>query len=203
MELQNPLHVVSSTVDADVLAVLARADSEFTISTLERIIESRSAEGIRKALERLTEQGVVVCRRLGRAHGYSLNREHLAAGAIMSLANLASALRERIRQAVQAWGRPPVYAALFGSAARREMKSDSDIDIVLVRDHAPDAQWQEQIDALARAVTSWTGNDARVLDLATEDVRDRAGVEPVLADIVRDAVTVHGDASEFRRLVGA
>ena len=68
MELQNPMHTIASTVDADVLTILARADSQFTISTLERWMESRSYEGIRKSLGRLTNQGIVTRHNLDRVH---------------------------------------------------------------------------------------------------------------------------------------
>ncbi len=203
MELQNPMHTISSSVDADVLTVLARADSEFTISTLERMMESRSYEGIRNSLARLASQGVVTRRSVGRAHAYSLNRQHLAAPAIIELANLPESLRGRIREHIQSWTEKPYYVAMFGSGARGEMQTGSDIDLVFVREHGSTDRWQDQVDSLTRDISTWTGNDVRPLEFAVDDIRGRAMDEPILREIARDAFTIHGELSAFRRLVDA
>ena len=204
MELHHPLRVIAPTVDADVLTVLARAEQEFTISTLERMIETRSAEGIRLALARLVEQGIARRRMIGRAHAYSLNRSHLASRAIVELASLREILIQRMREAIDGWPESPLYAALFGSAARGEMGPASDIDILLVRRGGDGTeQWHRQVDELVGNISEWTGNDARALDLAADDIRGRLTDDPVLADVVRDGIPVHGDPTALRRLVGA
>ncbi|WP_159440528.1 nucleotidyltransferase domain-containing protein [Tersicoccus phoenicis] len=69
----------------------------------------------------------------GRASLYRLNREHLAAPAIIELARLGDTLRERIAERIEGWAEQPVYAALFGSGARGEMTAASDLDLFILR----------------------------------------------------------------------
>jgi predicted nucleotidyltransferase len=175
-----------------VLTALALAEESFTTGQLVRLLGHGSEEGIRKVLRRLTDQGVVTADRVGATFSYRLNRSHLAAEHIVGLANLRGALFRKIEQLLGSWPQPPVYAAVFGSAARSEMRVDSDIDIFLVRDDSSDdAAWLSQVDELVRTVTAWTGNDTRPLEYSVSEL-DTARAEPVLADIVDTGVTVAG-----------
>lgn len=203
MLLHSPLSTVTPTVEADVLRILARADAEFTVQALARMIEHRSPEGIRRALDRLVEQGVVARRSLGRAHGYTLNRSHLASPAIIALANLDIELHRRIRDRVGGWQVKPVYAAIFGSGARGEMRADSDIDLAFVFDGAVTDRMFDEISSLAADITAWTGNDTRPLIIGGDEFREGIRSDRVLSDIARDAIPLFGEAQNFRRLVGA
>jgi hypothetical protein len=78
MDFSRPLGVVSPTLDGDVLTVLAAADEEFSGRRIQRLLGHSSEPGVRKAAERLVEQGVVLRRPAGRAKLYRLNRQHLA-----------------------------------------------------------------------------------------------------------------------------
>lgn len=195
MQLSHPLAVVTPTLDGPVLTALSTADASFTTGQLTRLLESGSDEGVRKVLNRLAGQGIVTAVRIGAAYSYRLNREHLAAKHIIALANLRSELLLRIEQALETWSQQAVYAAVFGSAARGGMRSDSDIDILLVRpdDHEEDG-WDEQVDGLVRAIASWTGNDARPLEYTVAELQS-SRAEPVLADVLSSGLTVAGQRS--------
>ncbi len=117
MLLQAPLAVVTPTIDGDVLAVLARAEASFTPPQVQAIVGRHSTEGVRKALKRLVAQGIVDADRVGNAVNYRLNREHLAAPAIIELANLRTTLLDRVAEHVDAWPVPARLVMLFGSAA--------------------------------------------------------------------------------------
>lgn len=86
MQLNKPFATVTPTLDGDVLAVLASADATFTISQIQRILTTASGEGIRKVVNRLAAQGVVLQDEVGRTHTYRLDAEHLAAEPIRALA---------------------------------------------------------------------------------------------------------------------
>jgi hypothetical protein len=73
MQLNKPFATVTPTLDGDVLAVLASTDVTFTINQVQRILTTASGEGIRKVLNRLTAQGVVLHDEVGRTHTYRLN----------------------------------------------------------------------------------------------------------------------------------
>ena len=67
------------------------------------------------------------------------------------------------------WTYSSAFAALFGSAARGNMRPDSDIDLFVVRPgevHADSARWAEQLTDLSERLTACTGCDARALELS-------------------------------------
>jgi len=204
-QIQHPLAVVTATLDGDVLAILALAEVAFTTGQLQRMLPKGSTPGIRHALQRLAEQGIVEAEQVGRTWQYRLNREHLAAGPVTALANLRRTLLGRMEDELKGWNPRPVYAALFGSAARGDMRPDSDIDIFLVRptDSAPEA-WERASSAFADQVTRWTGNDARLLEMTAAEVAQRSGHEPVLHFIAKEGMTLCGSGAWLRKaLAGA
>ncbi|BCI84535.1 hypothetical protein MTY66_61600 (plasmid) [Mycolicibacterium sp. TY66] len=203
MQLHKPFATVTPTLDGDVLMVLARVEDEsFTISQINRILPDVSGEGLRKVLNRLTAQGVVIHVQVGRTSTYRFNTEHLAAEPIRALARMVEVFLNLLEEYLNTWEESPVYAAVFGSAMTGKMRLDSDIDILLVRATAPepvdsktfsDTLWEEQVADLARTVTAWTGNDARVVEYTENDLRTAATAgEPLLNEIARHGRTVAG-----------
>lgn len=203
MQLQSPLAVVTPTVDGDVLAVLARAEASFTPPQVQALLGRHSVAGVRKTLNRLVEQGIVEANRVGNAVNYHLNRDHLAAQSIVELANLRTILLDRIKEHVRAWSLPAQLVVLFGSAATGTMRTDSDIDLFVVRnDDTRDFDtWQTQLGEIERVVSRWTGNDARVLEYSADDL-DHLN-DPVVDDIRRDGIVISGDRSLLNRSVAS
>ena len=203
MQLQHPLRTVTPTIDGDVLRVLARSDAWFTVARIRSLMGSGSPEGIRRVLRRLADQGVVDTQAAGKAVLHRLNREHLAAPAIVELANLDRGLHERIRNSLTAFRVAPRYAILFGSGARLTMRADSDLDLLLVREEPDSGEWSDDVADLAQRIHRWTGNDPRILDYGRDDIRGAASEEPLLRSIADEGVFMEGSASRFRREIGA
>lgn len=205
MNLAEPFAVVTPTVDGAVLTVLGAANSSFTGRQVHQLAGHHSESGVRRALERLVAQGVLDSDRVGAATQYRLNRDHLAAAAIEALANLRAELFERIRKELRSWATPAEFVALFGSAARGDMRADSDIDLFVVRPDdvdVDDQTWHGQTARLSLLVSRWTGNDARVFELSASEVM--AGLldeEPVLADIRDEGLPLDGPTSYLRKRV--
>lgn len=199
MLLDQPIRIVTPTVDGDVLTVLARAEGAFTAPKVQRLLERHSVPGVRKVLNRLVEQGIVQADQAGRALTYRLNRDHLAAAPIIELAHLSDALIERIRTAVDAWDRAPTLVMLFGSAATGRMRVDSDIDVFVVGNEQSDTSelWRAQIADLELNITKWTGNDARVLAYTVDDLKHAN--DPVVDEIARDGIHITGNRASLRR----
>jgi len=202
MQLDQPLRVVTPTLDADVLSVLALATSSFSARRVHQLIGARSEPGVRRALDRLVDQGVVSVQRAGQAKLYELNRRHLAAPYIENLARLRSELVERLSERFSGWSPSPSFAALFGSAARGGTRPDSDIDLFIVRSRVVDADdpsWRSQVSALVEDVAAWTGNDARVLEMSDLEVRNALTHEdPVIVTIESEARALFGSLREVR-----
>lgn len=202
VDLHHPLAVVTPTVDGDVLAVLAGADAAFTGREVHRLVGRYSEAGVRNVLGRLVDQGVVVVEHIGPSYSYRLNRAHLAAPHIVGLAGLRAELLGRLRTCFAGWDPPPVFAALFGSAARGEMRAGSDIDLLIVRPDGVDPdddRWTAQRDQLAGDVTRWTGNDTRPLEYGDTEARRalRRGA-PVLREIRDVGIPLAGPSDYLR-----
>jgi predicted nucleotidyltransferase len=192
VELNHPLSTVTPTLDGDVLALLARHDATYTTGQLRRILTTPSEEGVRKVLQRLSSQGIVQSTKVGNAYTYQLNRDHLAAPHIIGLAQLQDELLNRLEKRLKSWQAPPVYAAVFGSAARGSMTADSDLDLLLIRPTKIDIEvWESQVEDLVDDVTRWIGNDARTLVLRETEVR-RGDHQDVLRSVAQDGLTVAG-----------
>lgn len=200
MDLTRPLTTITPTLDGDVLAILATTDATFTTGQLHRVLTQHSEEGIRKVVRRLTQQGVLLSERVGNAYAYRFNRDHLAAEHIIGLAQLRKTFVDRIEERLSSWEIAPVYAAVFGSAARGSMTVQSDVDLLLVRPDGIDSdRWETQVHELAADVTRWTGNDTRPLEFTAAEVESRGRDEPVLADVQREGLTVAGNRAWLTR----
>jgi len=144
----------------------------------------------------------VTSQRVGSVISYRLNREHLVAAHVIALSDLRGTLIERARERVEAWPIRPVWAALFGSAARGEMRPDSDIDLFLVDPGVDEEVWDSLVDELSGEVSRWTGNDARVLTMTETEVQAGAATrDPILQSLLDDALTISGDPAWLRRTI--
>lgn len=207
MLLFRPFAVVTPTVDGDVLAALAGADQWFTISQLRQLIGTYSYNGIKKATLRLAEQGIVIAETVGTTRTYRLNRDHLAAPAVIEVAHLREAFLQRLRDTLATWSTPPVYSSLFGSAARGDMRADSDIDLFLVRPDILDLSveaidpWREETARLQTEATICTGNDTRLLEMSESEVSEGLASGDSVLDVVRREGTVlTGSPGFWRRM---
>jgi hypothetical protein len=97
---------------------------------------------------------------------------------------------------IGSWDVHPLHASLFGSAARGDGDAQSDIDLLIVRPTAVDAddgEWRGQIEALAESVHRWTGNHAGIAEVAESELpqlrRDRP---PIVDEASADAVDLAG-----------
>lgn len=203
MDFQRPLSVVAPTLDGDVLGVLAGADEEFTGRRIHRVLGHGSEHGVRKAADRLVEQGIVSRRQAGQAKLYSLNRNHLAAPYVEELGSLRARLIERLKKTVKAWEQPPMFVFLFGSVARGKASADSDLDLLVVRRTEVDSEeedWEDQLAALERYSTEWTGNEARVLEFSMLEFSD-SEVRGVVEEALREGVPIFGTRVRLRKML--
>jgi len=203
MDFQRPLSVVAPTLDGDVLGVLAGANEEFTGRRIHRVLGRGSEHGVRKAADRLVEQGIVSRRQAGQAKLYSLNRSHLAAPYVEGLGSLRAQLITRLKEAVAEWKKPPSVLFLFGSVARGEAGNESDLDLFVVRRldaKEESARWQEQIAELEGDSTAWTGNEARVVEYGKRDLAE-AAVREVAEEVLEDGVAIYGSRLRLRSLL--
>lgn len=212
MDLTTPARSVIPTLDAEVLMALAAISMPLTGRQISRLLESKSASGVQKVLERLNQQGLVDAVPAGNANLYSLNRDHVAAPAVEALRDLRGKLFERMAKAVQEWRILPEAVAVFGSAVRGDGRVESDIDILIVRPaelhynriinmHQDEAEplegfsnvWRSQLFEFNRQVYRWSGNQASLIEvtqLQLEQMVDRG--EPVAESLRKEARYIWG-----------
>jgi len=173
VDLSVPLGVVTPTLDAAVLQALAATTSWSSGAQVHRAAGRGSVDGVRKVLIRLVGQGIVQAQDQPPATLYRLNRDHVAAEAIVALTRLRQVIIDRIVSEVSAWNPPLLHASLFGSFARGEADSRSDIDILLIPEAGEDAAGsgaEEEAARLAKDVYAWTGNRAHIVTPTLEAV---------------------------------
>lgn len=194
MDLSDPTRAVTPTLDGTVLAVLAAAGKPLTVGDVARQAARGSEIGIRRSLARLVEQGIVRATVMGRNQVHELNRDHIAADAAVLLSGLRNELWGRFRAEFATWRPKPVYACVFGSAARGDGDTASDIDLLLIQpsfDYHDDAlgSWEQQIDRLRDLAERWTGNPLQIVQLTVTEWRRRGKAHKQLVDeIRRDAI---------------
>ena len=133
MDFSDPSLTISPTLDGSILVALESAGKPLTVSEVASASTRGSEIGIRKAIGRLVHQGIVAATQIGNTRVYALNREHVAAHIATELAQLRSETWRRITGEIEGWNVRQLYASVFGSAARGDGDSESDIDLLIVR----------------------------------------------------------------------
>ncbi len=196
VDVSRPYAAVCPTLDGDVLRVLAGTSLGLTGREVAVLAGRRSHSGVLNVLHRLSEHGLVTRVPLNRSYLFALNREHIAAGAVEALMNLRPELFERIRKTIAGWQIAAVHASVFGSAARGDGDTSSDIDLLVVR-HTPIATdeqlWQEQVDGLREQVEAWTGNRTTIVDISEPELAALGRQQrPIISEIRTDAIALYG-----------
>lgn len=204
MDLSRPWAPIRSPIDMAVLSVLRGTTRPLTGREVARLVRAGSQPAVNASLRRLSEEGLVHADEAGNAYLYTLNREHLAAPAVQLLADIWPELLRRLRSEIAHWQIAPVHLSIFGSAARGDGDTASDIDIFVVRPRDvadDDPRWREELDDLSEHVLAWTGNHVGLSEVSERDVRRlRRERPPVVDELSRDAIAIAG--SEPAELFG-
>jgi hypothetical protein len=197
MHVGFPYMAVTGTgLEGEVLSVLAGTSKPLTGRELARLARRGSDRGLRLALNRLAEQGIVDTLAAPPAVLYSLNRDHVAAPVALALADLRGTLLARLRDRFAGWETPARHASLFGSAARADGDSSSDIDIFIVRAaevSLEDPVWRRQLESLSRDATRWTGNHVGLSEVGEDELNALTATRPpVVEELQRDGITLAG-----------
>lgn len=196
MDWRTPEKVFGNSLDPVVLRVLWAAGRGMTGEQVARVARTGSRRGIRYALDRLSDDGIVDASSVGASVVYEVNTEHLtypAVDAAFRALDPWATLRDRLSALTGSHAEPgQVSVALFGSVARGEAGHDSDVDVLLVVPHADDRAADLRT-LLGQQMRRWTGREAGIY--LTTPVRlaeaQRAG-DPIIESFARDAITLAG-----------
>lgn len=195
MDLGRPAAIVVPPGTEAVLRVLIGTDAPLGVRELARVA-GVSANRASQVLSELAEHGVVLVEEHGSGRLCRLNRAHLAVDALVAVVELRGRMFDFLRHEIRSWGVRPVHASLFGSAARGDGHTRSDLDLLVVRPdghNADDEAWEEQLFEGGERIRAATGNRAAWFVTTPADLRRavEAG-EPIVGEWRRDAVHLTG-----------
>lgn len=197
MDVSRPYRAVSPGLTGDVLTVLAGTTRPLTGREVAALVGHASVDGVRKALDRFVEHGLVSRQPAGRAYLHTLNRAHVAAAAVEALAAVRTSFLARLHDAVAGWETQPAHASLFGSAARLDGDTASDIDLFVIRPKGveeEDGAWRAQVSELVDLVHDWTGNEASVVEYGERELgRLERSARGLLSDLRADRIDLAGE----------
>lgn len=195
MDFVRPVQAVIPGVQGRVLAVLAETTAELNLTTLARLAGVSVAQASR-VMPELVRLGLVERRDVPPSAQFRLVRENVASQAILALADARAGVLRHIGEAASRIAPEPVAVVVFGSFARGEADSDSDIDVAVVRADTVDEDdetWWNSLERWRREVQAITGNSVELLDLsATEASRKLRSRAELWRNIRRDGVVVRG-----------
>lgn len=202
MDVSEPAAALAPALRVPVLRALSRRSTPATASQLWRAGGSGTLAGVQRTCDRLAAHGLVDANEMAGRVVYTLNHGHLLYDALVALLAVDGELERRITAAIEAWEVTPVCAALFGSAARRDGGTDSDIDLLLVRPRLAASRsevWTGQVRRLRHDVPRWAGNRLDVVDLSRAEVaRLVRADDPMVRSWAKDGVTLVGqDVTEL------
>lgn len=195
MDFAEPLQALIPGATGRVLAVLAHTSVPLSGRAIAELAGVSPAQAAR-VLPHLAELGLAEQQQSPPAVLYTLVREHVAAEPLMVLSELDDVLMRRLRERVSQLEDPPVAVAVYGSFARRQARTDSDIDVLVVRPTGTDEEddgWRSTVARIQAAARRLSGNQVEIMEVAQDDVRRLVrGRQPVWQSIAREARLVHG-----------
>jgi predicted nucleotidyltransferase len=195
--MSSPISSVIPTAHGAVLAVLARTEQPLSGRRVAALTNGRFGQWrVNEVLGQLAEAGIVLREHRPPARLYRLNRDHVAAPGIEALAAQREVLLSRIRSEVAAWEVPVDAVWLFGSTARGDGDTSSDVDLLVVRPVSVDADgpaWLRQLDDLSEHVRRWSGNSCEILELSPDELSAMVSRgERLVEELRADAVVLSG-----------
>jgi DNA-binding transcriptional ArsR family regulator len=197
VDFVHPIEAVIPGARGRILAVLVHTTAEVNLRTLARLAGVSLAQASR-VVPALVELGLVERREVGSASQFRLVRDHIAARAIVELADARETLLAEMGWIAAELPVPPVSVVAFGSFARGEAWHGSDLDVVFVRPDGveeDDDLWADSVESWRRDVRALSGNPVEVLEVAMDDLPPRLnGAQPLWQAIRSEGVVVHGPA---------
>jgi len=195
MDFIRPVQAVIPGAQGRILSVLAETSAELNLRTIARLSGVSLAHASR-VMPVLVELGVVERREAPPSALFRFVPENVASRAITSLTRTRETVLDEMGSAAARLDSPPVSLVVFGSFARGEAGSESDIDVVVVRPldiDEDDPPWREGLDGWREHVSRLAGNRVEMLEISEQDMpRLLRSRKPLWAEIQRDGVTVFG-----------
>jgi predicted nucleotidyltransferase len=197
MDFSRPITSVIPGVQGkllDAIACLGRSVTSGQAASIAKVSENQAS----KVLRELATLGILDRTDAGNAALYQLSPTNVAASVVRDLCELRYRLFEKIRElsAPMVHEEPNIWIAVFGSTARGDSTSASDIDLMVVR---PDLiniadrreVWDRLVFEFSQSIASLAGNPVNPVEYWRSEV-DLG--KPFWKEVLRDNVTIAGAA---------
>lgn len=193
MNTGEPTDIVLPRATAAVFRVLVGADASFSIRQLARVAGVSAPRAV-EIVNHASERGLILVEQAGRSRMCRFNREHLAAGALIELVTIRERMLRAIEDEIGSWRIAPLHASLFGSAARGDGNTNSDLDLLLVRPKGqPEEEWEEQKYTSGVRLRVKIGNPVSWFDISLTEMKRALRVsEPIIAEWKKDSICLSG-----------
>lgn len=197
MDFVRPVQAVIPGAQGRILAVLAETTAELNLRSIARLSGVSLAHASR-LMPMLIELGVVDRREVPPSALFRFVPENVAARVITSLSRSRQVVLDEMATVAADLVVPPTSIVVFGSFARGEADSKSDIDIVVVRPIIVDEEdlaWRRGLDQWRRDVSRVAGNRVEMVEVGEAELPGLLrGRKPLWADLQRDGVVVFGSS---------
>jgi hypothetical protein len=193
MNVSEPSDLVMARTTSAVLRVLAGADAGFSVRQAARLARVSPARAL-EIVDHAAARGLILVEQAGRSRMCRLNRDHLAADAIIALVMLRQRMVAALAEEIAGWETAAMHASLFGSAARGDGGTDSDLDVLVVRaDDTSLDVWEEQTFCSGKRLIRLTGNSVSWFDISRSDLDRSVDLkEPLIAEWMADGIHLVG-----------
>lgn len=196
MKFDRPLdEVLGARSKVALLRLLVQTRGEHTGRELARLVDL-DAKTCHTSLQALAREGVIEHRKAGTAILYRLNETHVLVEDLLVplfdrestfLAEYAKDLRSHLKASV-------VSLVLFGSVARREERSKSDVDLVVIVSNPSGAiKAEEAVDRAAVHLSTRYGNPPQVIVYDRDSFRRKARAgDGFISEVLRTGRVLEG-----------
>lgn len=203
MNLSQPGADLLGETPVALLRALARRTSAASGRELGRLAGISSPSTAHRALAELVRAGLVTATESSHATLFTLNREHALWTPVENMLGIPAKIDHMIKSIVDDALGDTATVALFGSVARGDATSASDIDIALVvADGVRPESVADVTDQLIERLTVFTGNPVQVVAISRAQLAEMiAENDPLIDSWVADARTIGGP--DLRLAIGA
>jgi predicted nucleotidyltransferase len=194
VDFLRPVEAVIPGAQGKLLAVFAETTASLSVRTAARLSGVSLAQTSR-ILPELASLGILERAEVPPSTVYRLIEENVASRTIVLLARSRDHVLAELGAAARSMGVPPVSIVVFGSFARGDAGSESDVDVVMVHQRGVEVTplWSEGVESWRHTTRRLTGNEVEVMEVDERDIGSRLrSRRPVWLDIRREGIVIFG-----------
>ena len=187
---------------ANMIYGMGMLDMGMTLSLPQFLIDNEIARMIgtssgttQRELQRLLKNDFVTYARKGNLVLYRLNEKNLLLKEIEGIVKKTIGIKALLRDAFSGINSVE-FAFIFGSYAKNQFRSESDVDLYIIGD-AQEKEFQGEIDSVEKIIQ----RDINYHLSGAEEFREKSGKSHFHREIVDNMILVKGNEDEFRKLI--